>query len=97
MNACVIFDVASRHNDVKLALKGRGYLDVWGGADGNIFRLPSNALWKPNCELSQAKAELQNVVNMLSSESPATPIILLRCIVLPVNPWEAIPGIPENG
>lgn len=91
MNACVIFDVSVRQMDVKAALKQMGYWASWSGA-GTIYNLPSNSLWKPNCELKQAKNDIQSIIANLNLGNPVNPIVLQRCVVLQVNPWEGFPG-----
>jgi hypothetical protein len=87
MNAVLIFDVpVARLDEVRNGLKNMGYYDSWL-ANGQSYYLPSNSMWKPNCELSQAKSDLVSLTS-------ARGIQLVRCIVLSVNPWQAIQGAP---
>jgi hypothetical protein len=87
MNAVLIFDVpADRLNEVRNGLKTMGYYDSWMANDQGYY-LPSNSMWKPNCELPQAKSDLVSLTT-------ARGIQLVRCIVLSVNPWQAIQGAP---
>jgi hypothetical protein len=60
MTACIIFDVSDRLQEVKNALTALGYWTAWNGK-GNRYGLPHNAMWKLNCELSQAKNDLRSV------------------------------------
>ncbi|HMH21347.1 MAG TPA: hypothetical protein VK563_06210 [Puia sp.] len=88
MNSVIIFDVpADKLVILKSSLKAMGYWERWQGNEGKIFYLPNNTLWKPNCELKQAKNELENLIRTLD-------IPLQRCIVLSVNPWDGIEGSP---
>ena len=93
MNSCILFDIneATSLDAVVMALKDKGYWNAWG-TDGKIYHLPSNALWKPNCELSQAKMDLMEAIESLNHKAPSSNIELKRCIVLPVNPWDGIEG-----
>lgn len=91
MNAFVAFDVSNRLAEVKNSLKVMGYWESWS-AGGVIYNLPQNTLWKPDCELLQAANEIKIVISNLNLQNPQ--IILQRCIVLSINPWEGITGLP---
>jgi hypothetical protein len=87
MNSVVIFEVPQHQiQTLRNQLKGIGYYDSWLGNQIQYF-LPNNAMWKPNCELKQAKSDVERL-------STANNIPLLRCIALSVNPWEGITGSP---
>jgi hypothetical protein len=92
MNACIIFDASGRLTEIKTSLKSKGYWASWSG-NGLTYHLPQNSLWKPNCELSQAKSDIIGIIAGLNLQFPGENIILKRCIVLPVNPWDGIQGI----
>jgi hypothetical protein len=92
MNACIIFDVSGKNEEVRAALTSLGYWSAWVGR-GSKYILPHNAMWKLNCELSQAKIDLKTVTLNLSINDPANPVKIKSCIVLPVTPWD---GFAEN-
>ncbi|MES2372204.1 MAG: hypothetical protein V4557_06470 [Bacteroidota bacterium] len=94
MNAFIIYDVSTKSKEVKDKLVLMGYWNSWKAtSNANIYYLPSNSLWKPDCELAQAKRDITNVIAALNAEDPNHPIILQRCIILSVNPWEGIEGV----
>ena len=90
MNSFIIFDVNSRTDELKALLRTRGYYTQWA-ASGNTFNLPANSMWKLNCELSQAKSEIQSAINSINANG-GEPIILLRLIIVSNNPWDGITG-----
>ena len=85
MNALIIFDSAN-NAAIKSQLSTLGYYSQWVANNQNYI-LPNNCMWKPNCELSQAKRDIQSI-----SQSLGFMGLLHRCIVLSVNPWDGIPG-----
>lgn len=87
MNAVAIFDVPiAQTQPLRDRLKLMGYYDSWL-ANGVTYYLPNNSLWKPNCELKQAKSEIESLTASLNFQ-------LIRCVVLSVTPWEGIVGSP---
>jgi hypothetical protein len=94
MNALIIFDVSRELEVVKNTLIVQGYWPRWSNnPSGEIFHLPKNVVWKPNCELRQAKQDIITIISNLNIARQANPIQLLRCIVLSVNPWDGIAGV----
>ena len=93
MNSVVIFDVNIRHQEVKNAMMALGYFAGWN-ANNNLYYLPHNTLWRLNIEQANSLAEIQGVIVRLNSTVGAQQIVLQRCIVLPVNPWAGIQGVP---
>jgi len=91
MNAYISFDVSNRAEVVIARLRAMGYYNAWV-SKGVTYFLPSHSLWKPNCELSQAKNDLVNLVNTLNVEMPNSQIVIQRCIVLSVTPWDGLTG-----
>ena len=93
MNAAIVFDVSSDITTIKSRLKDMGYWGAWT-SNGITYSLPNNSMWKPNCELLQAKNDIMNIVTTLNiGKLPVDSIILQRCIVFSVTPWEGIEGI----
>jgi len=97
MNSFIVFDVDKRLAEVKAGLRKLGYFDSWKAAnsDPKIYHLPHNAVWKRDTELSKAKTDLFNVIISLNTIA-ADPINILRCIVVPVTPWDGIEGTPSS-
>ncbi|MFZ6024242.1 MAG: hypothetical protein ACOYVG_07270 [Bacteroidota bacterium] len=91
MNAFVVFDVSDKLAEVKAGLKQKGYWSSWIAKSGTYY-LPANSMWKPDCDLQQAKKDVEDVVRRVTGNGSM--ISLQRCIVLSVNPWEGIVGMP---
>lgn len=86
MNILITYDLSHGQDQLKTAMKSIGYYDAWE-TNGTRYNLPASTLWKPNSEVSQGLAEIQNTAKKLG-------ITLTRCIVVPVNPWAGITGTP---
>lgn len=98
MNACIIFDVSAKQEEVIRKLLPQGYWRSWLNATtSKVYNLPSNSVWKPNIALSEAKIDLSKTLAELNKlpENISNPITIKRCIILPVNPWEAFEGEPN--
>jgi hypothetical protein len=95
MNAVITYDVSERQEEVKAEMLKRKYFDAW--RSNNVrYILPNSTLWKLDIELSAAKEELQTVISSLNKEAGKKEIVLERCLVFSVNPWDGIPGIERK-
>ena len=94
MNALIIFDISARESEVKSSLRQIGYWNSWT-FNSTEYHLPKNTFWKPGCELVQAKSDIQNIIANLNRQG-GVQIILQRCIIVSVNPWEGIIGSAGN-
>lgn len=91
MNTLLTYDVNKKHNEVKKAMKAKGYLDFWT-VNAIIYYLPNTTLWKNNISsATTAIADIKAVAIKLG-------VSLERAVAVNWTPkdWEAIPGIPHD-
>jgi hypothetical protein len=94
MNLVIVFDTSVREEEVKKEMIAIGYLNYWYTSNTNLkYELPHNTLWKSNIEMRDALNDIRNVINNINLRQNNS-IILQRCIVLSVTPWDGIPGVP---
>lgn len=93
MDALITYDVSKHGNsEVKAGMLAKGYLDNWKFGE-TIYYLPSTSLWKSKTDLSTALADIKSVVAAINkTRSPNNQVRLERCIVVPCDSWDGIPG-----
>jgi len=86
MQTLITYDIKSKHNEVKLAMKAKGYFDYWD-KNGNSVYLPNTTLWKNDVGPVTAMIDIKSVTTFLS-------VKLERAVAVEFNRWDDIPGSP---
>ncbi len=91
MNTLLTYDLNNKHDEVKTAMKEKGYLDFWT-VKGMIYYLPNTTLWKN--DISSAETAIADI----SETANDFGVILERAVAVNWTPsdWKAIPGIPHD-
>jgi hypothetical protein len=96
MNSFITFDVTPEEGRIAFisAMQAKGYFIKWTSSDKTYY-LPQNTLYKADNSLQQALTDAQKTIETLKLTPALISIQLLRCIILPVVPWEGIEGVAQ--
>jgi len=96
MHAFIIYDTNARPTSVREEMQKLNYRNYCVTDDGIKYNLPNTCLWRENTKLETAIEDLKSVIDQLNEKRLMDEryIVLERCITLPDNPWQAVPGLP---
>jgi len=92
MNIFITYDVTHKQPEVKAGMKKLKYYDSWT-ANNTTYYLPDTSLWKKDAQLADGLTDLKAVISSINQGlSEKEKVVLKRCIVVPANPFDGIPG-----